>query len=354
MRKKIGIVIIATMMATLVACGNDDKTGSAETSTVAANNQTENNTQENSTQENNTQDNDTQENTTEEPTTEKPVVNGEFVTVVEEGCTYFVKSTGTTLNPGEEIPAVPGKGDKYETVDYTYTYGVKVNRDQVEAWNVVVKDVTKETYGEIVDGIGDISVTHMVKTFMKCKNLVKSPEIPAGVTTLNCTYFECEKLVEIPVLPESIVDMDSTFHSCIKLETAPVIPKNVTRMPDVFFGCKALVQAPVLPEGVTYIRNLFANCEKLEMAPEIPESVTDMYGTFKGCVSLKQAPIIPASVTQMMYTFNDCTGLTGTITINATPEAYADCLKGIDLEEQNITLEGESGRLRLIMQTASN
>lgn len=49
MKKKIGIVILATMMATLVACGNDSKTGSNETSTVAVNNETENNTQENTT-----------------------------------------------------------------------------------------------------------------------------------------------------------------------------------------------------------------------------------------------------------------------------------------------------------------
>lgn len=55
MKKKIGIVILATMMATLVACGNDSKTGSNETSTVAVNNETENNTQENNTQENTTE-----------------------------------------------------------------------------------------------------------------------------------------------------------------------------------------------------------------------------------------------------------------------------------------------------------
>ena len=52
MKKKIGIVILATMMATLVACGNESKTGSNETSSVATNNETENNTQENKTQEN--------------------------------------------------------------------------------------------------------------------------------------------------------------------------------------------------------------------------------------------------------------------------------------------------------------
>ena len=55
MKKKIGIVILATMMATLVACGNESKTGSNETSSVATNNETENNTQENNTQENTTE-----------------------------------------------------------------------------------------------------------------------------------------------------------------------------------------------------------------------------------------------------------------------------------------------------------
>ena len=51
MKKKIGIVILATMMATLVACGNESKIGSNETSTVAIDNETENNTQENTTEE---------------------------------------------------------------------------------------------------------------------------------------------------------------------------------------------------------------------------------------------------------------------------------------------------------------
>ena len=51
MKKKIGIVILATMMATLVACGNESKTGSNETGTVTTNNETENNTQENTTEE---------------------------------------------------------------------------------------------------------------------------------------------------------------------------------------------------------------------------------------------------------------------------------------------------------------
>ena len=51
MKKKIGIVILATMMATLVACGNESKIGSNETSPVAIDNETENNTQENTTEE---------------------------------------------------------------------------------------------------------------------------------------------------------------------------------------------------------------------------------------------------------------------------------------------------------------
>ena len=51
MKKKIGIVILATIMATLVACGNESKTGSKETTTVATNNETENNIQENTTEE---------------------------------------------------------------------------------------------------------------------------------------------------------------------------------------------------------------------------------------------------------------------------------------------------------------
>lgn len=201
MKKKIGIVILATMMAGLVACGSDDKTGSNETTTVVANNETQNETQK-----------ETQENNTEETSTEKPVVKGNYVTVVEEGCSYIVKASGTTLNPGEEIPAVPGNGDKYVTLDYTYTYGVKMQHDKVEAWNVQVNDKSKESYGKIIDGIGEMAVTHMYRTFWKCKNLVKSPEIPAGITTMNTTYFMCGNMVEPPVLPEGLVDMYDVFY----------------------------------------------------------------------------------------------------------------------------------------------
>lgn len=342
MKKKIGVVILATMMAGLVACGSDDKTGSNETTTIVANNETQNETQK-----------ETQENNTEETSTEKPVVKGNYVTVVEEGCSYVVKASGTTLNPGEEIPAVPGNGDKYVTLDYTYTYGVKMQHDKVEAWNVQVNDKSKESYGKIIDGIGEMAVTHMYRTFWQCKNLVSSPEIPAGITTMNQTYILCGKMVQPPVLPESLVDMYEVFSQCEKLETAPVIPAGVTRMYNVFWECKSLVQPSVLPEGVTDIEGLFLGCEKLETAPVIPEGVTNMKQTFKNCTSLKQAPVVPASVTTLWYTFSNCTSLTGTITINANVERYDGCLEKIDLEKQNITLVGESTQLKSIMETAN-
>ena len=83
---------------------------------------------------------------TEEPVTE--VVVGKSITTVEDGCTYYVSETDTTLEAGAEIPT-PKEGDKYRTTDYVYTYGFEIGDKKISEWNVKAKDKTKESYGEI-------------------------------------------------------------------------------------------------------------------------------------------------------------------------------------------------------------
>ena len=47
-----------------------------------------------------------------------------------------------------------------------------------------------------------------------------------------------------------------------------------------------------------------------------------MYYTFAGCTALTTATTIPSSVKNMEFVFSECVNLTGTVTINATPEQY--------------------------------
>lgn len=59
-----------------------------------------------------------------------------------------------------------------------------------------------------------------------------------------------------------------------------------------------------------------------------------------GCTSLSSLPesfVIPESVKSMNYTFAGCTSLTGNITINANPEEFEYCLKGVNPDNINIT-----------------
>lgn len=105
------------------------------------------------------------------------------------------------------------------------------------------------------------------------------------------------------------------------------------------------------------VKNLaytFYNCKNIIIAPEIPETIVCMEGTFNACTKLTTAPSkIPANVTNMAGTFALCWELTGTITIDANPLAYDDCLQTYD-NGKDIILTGKSTILNEIASTSRN
>lgn len=289
---------------------------------------------------------------TEEPTKEpvKEVVVGKSITTVEDGCTYYVAETDTTLEAGAEIPA-PKEGDKYRTTDYVYTYGFEIGDKKISEWNVKAKDKTKESYGEILYSIAGNKLLYMYRTFENCENLIESPAIPSGITTLYWTYFKCVNMTTAPTIPNNVTDMYGTFSNCFVLTEAPTIPNGVTRMYRTFCACKSLTTAPVIPDSVKNMEETFYACSNLVNAPVIPENVTNMEATFDECTSLTTAPVIPENVTDMYATFSGCTSLTGTIEINANPNRYDSCFMGVNFAEQNLTLTGSSEKLEKLIAT---
>ena len=315
-RKGILVIVMVASMLMLVACGSKQEVSNTPTNKPSATETPTTTPTPGPTQ--------TPE-PTEEPVTE--VVVGKSITTVEDGCTYYVAETDTTLEAGAEIPA-PKEGDKYRTTDYVYTYGFKIGDKKISEWNVKAKDKTKESYDEILYSIAGNKLLYMYRTFENCENLIESPAIPSGITTLYWTYFKC-----------------------INMTTAPTMPNNITDMYGTFSNCKKLAEAPVIPNGVTRMYRTFCACESLITAPMIPDSVTNMEETFYACTNLVNAPVIPKNVTNMEATFDECTSLTGTIEINANPNRYDFCFGGVNFAEQNLTLTGSSEKLEKLIAT---
>ena len=228
-------------------------------------------------------------------------------------------------------------------------------------------------------------VTNMNSAFASCTNLTQAPTIPSSVVTMRSTFSGCSGLQVAPdlsnasnvtdmtetfkntsiktyagstdadgdfskyILPANLINMSDTFRGCKMMVLPPVIPSSVTKMSYTFEYCTSLEVAPVIPSGVTSLRWTFTQCSALRTYVGstdadgdfsgylIPSVVEDMNSTFYGCKSITTAPVIPESVTSLYQAFYNCTALTGTITINASPSSYTDCLKYTSISSINGT-----------------
>ncbi len=244
---------------------------------------------------------------------------------IPQGCTFYDYSSGVTLQSGDSLVGQAQSGDEFITNDYKYhCYG--------DYWDVVVLDITKSKYEELLSMIAYVPLCDMEETFNKCANMTIAPEIPDTVTDMSFTFYDCTSLIEAPqipygveclfgtfqgcvslvnapVIPDSVVNMQATFSMCENLINVPEIPKKVTNLDGTFFGCKKITKAPVLPEGIFSLLETFWGCEKLVEAPIIPTSVVYLQHTFTYCTSLKYAPEIPTGVVSLQKTFKGCSSL---------------------------------------------
>jgi hypothetical protein len=296
------------------------------------------------------------------------------------------------LNPNDGT--APQTGDVYTHGDYEYRYnqfyddneGEWVENTAQNGWSPRVTDMSKTTYGNILESINGEpitslnytfsrcsnlstapvipdSVTSMVQTFQNCRALTIAPAIPNGVTNMDSTFVR-SALTSAPLIPSSVKNMNNTFHSCQSLKTYAgstdsdgdfsnyLLPSGVSIVTGTFQNCRALTIAPAIPNTITSLSGTFANGTSLTTAPAIPNAVTDMYMTFYNCNALTTAPIIPSNVTNMTWTFQRCTSLNGTVEINATNlTSYSACFNGTT---QSITLTGNCPKLVEIATTGNN
>ena len=218
----------------------------------------------------------------------------------------------------------PKPGDIFETEDYIYSYkwfpdsiDDIYTEDRLEpdiGWNVRAK-TDKAEYERIYDAIYGEPVTHMFRTFMFCRNMTVSPEIPKYIVDM-CYTFCNTSITEAPKLPTGLLRLAQTF-SGTSITVAPEIPNTVTEIFYAFSGTKIVIM-PVIPDSVIDMAYAFTECEYLETATAIPSGVKDMTSIFDYCPSL-----------------------TGEIEINANPERFNYAFSGTS---KPITLTGSASQ----------
>ena len=276
-------------------------------------------------------------------------VQANGVYTVPAGCSY-ITCDNVTYNEGDSLQGSQiQEGDRLFTDVYVYEY-ILYDNAYSYGWQVSTINKSSETYPDI-ENYMDIPVLSLLSAFQDCENLTTVPTIPDTVVNMSCAFSQCDNLKEVTYLPPNLVDMTSTFWECSSLESVPDIPEGVKTLWAAFHGCKSLKNAPKLPSSVETLYDTFYGCTALETAPAIPENVTDIQGMFYGCTALKTAPVIPMNVTCMLYTFTNCKSLTGEIIINANPSQYNDFFQGVNLNNQGITLSGDSLMLDALAET---
>ena len=121
--------------------------------------------------------------------------------------------------------------------------------------------------------------------FLRCRNLLKAPELPATTLAINCyngMFYDCTSLVTAPELPATTL-ATWCYHT-------------------MFSGCSSLVNVPNILPATTLAMgcymDMFYECTSLVTAPELPATTLAEYcygSMFQGCSSLVNAPVLPAT-----------------------------------------------------------
>lgn len=139
-------------------------------------------------------------------------------TIIPKGGVYTIGDTGECLvGDGQNVlfPNEIGIWDTYDD-DY-YHYYVNQYDSQFSSWAVSVKSSSLVHYGPLQKYICREPVYDISSTFKDCYEMVESPVIPFGVSSLYHTFDGCTSLVNAPVIPSSVTDMDNAFSGCTSL-----------------------------------------------------------------------------------------------------------------------------------------
>ena len=243
---------------------------------------------------------------------------------------------GTVSDDGKEITMEAGGAFKllsdtpsyigalYSYGDYDYLYIEKESEfrkitekvsgytlDFFESgWNPFVIDTNKTEYGAVLESINGQDITNMMGTYSECTLLsnISNINIPSTVTYALTLFWGCTSLVDASGLkiPNGIISMQQTFRECTSLTVAPDLSncKNLINLVGTYYRCTSLK---------TYAGSKDADGDFSNYL--IPNSVIHIGSDLLGGI------------------FQDCTLLTGAITLNITPETYANCLKGTQITQ---------------------
>ena len=294
--------------------------------------------------------------------------------VIPVGGIYYVGGINSTeiYSAGQPFPSELTVGDVYVYGDYRYLYkdewcdscgdrceyyvsecGCPFMSYDDDGWSVEVLDMTKSSYGQILDNINGKPVVSLRYTFSGCKQLTVAPTIPNTVKYLGSTFSSCEKLTKAPKIPEGTVYFSWTFSYCTALNDVSALGycPNITSMEGTFYKCTSLEDAsPItIPKGVYCPRYCFAYTGNIKKMPIIEEGVGNLQEMFYfskiedassliipesvWCVNamfyfseLEKAPVIPSGVWNMKETFYYCKKLTGEVIVHGRAN-YKDYAK---------------------------
>lgn len=156
--------------------------------------------------------------------------------MIPEEASYYDDSAAEFLNAGDEFPDAPGQGDRYVLGDYEYRYGMnrtdELNdgsytweKNSLETWCAAVRNVSGESYSNMLSRVCSEPVEGLIYTFYKCENLEKAPAISPYASTMTHSFDGCSAMTEGPDIPGSVSDLSYAFRGCVKLNKTPSYEK---------------------------------------------------------------------------------------------------------------------------------
>lgn len=194
--------------------------------------------------------------------------------------------------PQPEIPKASAEmmvdlEDRFKTQEYL---GKEMNLETLTFFKALVDQVGEDVAQGVaydvdtkIDADGELKALH----FNDCSRLESIPELPAGLTKLDC--FSCPNLESIPELPAGLTKLDC--HVCPILESLPKLPAGISEL--FCYFCTKIESLPELPVGLTKLH--CSNCPNIEELPELPVGLMKLHCTFTGITKL---PELPAGLTE--------------------------------------------------------
>ena len=198
-------------------------------------------------------------------------------------------------------------------------------------------------------GYGEIYLSAAPTVINACRcDVLRTIDIPDGVTTIGTNAFNNNKAVERIGIPDSVTSIgEYAFCACYSL-TNITIPNGVTSIGEgTFIDCESL-ESITIPDSVTSIGlGAFQRCLSLTSIA-IPDSVTDFGGyMFYGCTSLESATFGNGLSVISEGTFVQCISLKNITFPEGVTEigegAFFDCesLTSITIPE-SVTIIGDA------------